>query len=201
MGRTSGATCCERIEVNEQHRICCGGPEWAALVRDSVVPWVTRGVGLGGHLLEVGPGYGATTDVLRTMVARLTAVELDPDLAAALSERFAGSNVTILNADATEMPFEAGTFNAGICMTMLHHVPTPALQDEILAAMARAVAPGGMVMGSDNLDSPQFRDGHVGDTCVPVDPAGLQQRLERIGLQDVEVETNPFAFRFRGRVA
>ena len=186
--------------MNEQHRICCGGPEWAALVRDSVVPWVTRGVDLGSHLLEVGPGYGATTDVLRTMVPRLTAVEIDDDLAAALGVRFAGSNVTIVHADATAMPFESAAFSAAICMTMLHHVPTPEMQDEILAAMARAVVPGGMVMGSDNLDSPLFREGHVGDTCVPVDPAGLQQRLERVGLTDVQVETNPFAFRFRGRV-
>ena len=187
--------------MNEQHRICCGGPEWAALVRESVVPWVTKGVDLGDHLIEIGPGYGATTDVLRTMVPRLTSVEIDDALAAALAARFAGTNVTILLADATKLAFADGIFSAGICMTMLHHVPTPELQDEILAAMARVVAPGGIIMGSDNLDSPLFREGHIDDTCVPVDPAGLQQRLERIGLTDVEVESNPFAFRFRARVA
>ena len=186
--------------MNEQHQICCGGPERAALVRDSVVPWVTRGIDLGVHLLEVGPGYGATTDVLRGMVPSITSVEIDDDLAAALAKRFAGTNVTILNADATRLPFEDALFSGAICMTMLHHVPTPEMQDEILAAMARVVAPGGSVMGSDNLDSPLFREGHVGDTCVPVDPAGLQQRLKRIGLTDVVVETNPFAFRFSGRV-
>ena len=186
--------------MNEQHRICCGGPEWAALVRDSVIPWVTRGIELGGYLIEVGPGYGATTDVLRTMVPLMTSVEIDDQLASALVTRFANTNVTVLNADATKLPFEDGKFSAAICMTMLHHVPTPELQDEILAAMARVVAPGGMVMGSDNLDSPLFREGHIDDTCVPVDPAGLQKRLERIGLTDVVVETNPFAFRFSGRV-
>lgn len=185
--------------MNEQHRICCGGPEWAALVRDSVVPWVTKGVDLGAHLLEVGPGYGATTDVLRTMVPRLTAVEIDTELAANLATKFAGTNVTILNTDATAMPFDRGTFSAGICMTMLHHVPSPELQDELLAALVRAVAPGGPVMGSDNLDNPVFREGHVGDTCVPVDPAGLPARLERCGLTDIVVETNPYAFRFVGR--
>ena len=187
--------------MNEQHRICCGGPEWAALVRDSVVPWVTKGVDLGEHLIEIGPGYGATTDVLRTMAPRVTSVEIDDALAAALTARFVGTNVTILHADATKLAFPDGTFSAGICMTMLHHVPTAELQDEILAAMARVVAPGGIIMGSDNLDSALFRESHVDDTCVPVDPAGLRQRLERLGLTDVEVETNPFAFRFRARVA
>lgn len=186
--------------MNEHHRICCGGPEWAALVRESVVPWVTRGMALGDHLLEVGPGYGATTDVLRGMVPRLTSVEIDDALAAALVTRFAATNVTILHADATKLPFEDGHFSAAICMTMLHHVPTLELQDEILSAMARVVAPGGAVMGSDNLDNALFREAHIGDTCNPVDPAGLQQRLERIGLRDVVVETNPFAFRFAGRV-
>ena len=187
--------------MNEQHRICCGGPEWAALVRESVVPWVTKGVDLGDHLIEIGPGYGATTDVLRTMAPSMTSVEIDDALAAALTVRFAGTNVTILHADATKLAFPDGMFSAGICMTMLHHVPTPELQDEIFAAMARVVAPGGTVMGSDNLDSPLFRDSHVDDTCVPVDPADLQQRLERLGLTAVEVETNLFAFRFRARVA
>ena len=185
--------------MNEQHRICCGGPEWAELVRNSIIPGVTKGFDLGDHLLEVGPGYGATTDVLREMVPRLTAVEIDPALAADLEKRFAGTNVGILNADATAMPFADGTFSASICMTMLHHVPSPELQDAVLAAMVRAVRPGGVVLGSDNLDSPIFRDGHVGDTCVPVDPAGLRERLEKAGLVGVVVETNPYAFRFSGR--
>ena len=186
--------------MNEQHRICCGGPEWAALVRESVVPWVTRGIDLGAHLLEVGPGYGATTDVLRGMVPRMTSVEIDDDLAAALVTRFAGTNVTILNTDATKLPFEDDAFSAAVCMTMLHHVPTAEMQHEILVAMSRVVAAGGYILGSDNLDSPLFRESHVGDTCNPVDPAGFQQRLEGLGLTEVVVETNPFAFRFAGRV-
>jgi 16S rRNA A1518/A1519 N6-dimethyltransferase RsmA/KsgA/DIM1 with predicted DNA glycosylase/AP lyase activity len=41
---------------------------------------------LGDEVLEVGPGYAATTDVLSESVPNLTAVEIDQDLAAMLRE-------------------------------------------------------------------------------------------------------------------
>ena len=44
-----------------------------------IIPWVLDGIDLGDDVLEVGPGPGLTTDVLVTMVPRLTAVETDPD--------------------------------------------------------------------------------------------------------------------------
>jgi ubiquinone/menaquinone biosynthesis C-methylase UbiE len=194
--------------MNKEHLAYCAGPEWAALVRDSITPWVTRGLDLGDSLLEVGPGPGATTVVLCEMVPHLTSVELDEALASQLTARTAGKNVTVKQADATAvkqadataLPFEDGTFSAAICMTMLHHVPTPELQDRILAEMARAVRPGGLVIGSDNLDSDPFRQAHENDTCVPIDPATLAARLKAAGLEEVRIETNPFAVKFVGIV-
>ncbi|WP_419197248.1 rRNA adenine N-6-methyltransferase family protein [Mycolicibacterium austroafricanum] len=59
------------------------------MIRDVILPWAMGDHRLGDDVLEVGPGYGATTDVLCTEVARLTAVEIDPDLAALLIDRFA----------------------------------------------------------------------------------------------------------------
>jgi SAM-dependent methyltransferase len=81
---------------------------------------------------------------------------------------------------------------------MLHHVPDRESQDRLLAEMARVVRPGGVVIGSDNLDSPEFREFHEGDVCLPIDPAELPRRLEAAGLRDVRVETNPYAYRFVG---
>jgi len=185
--------------MNAEHLAYCAGPEWAELVRDHIVPWVARGLDLGGHLLEIGPGPGATTDVLRHLVPRLTAVELDAELAAALAARFSGTNVEVVHGDATALPFEGRPFSAAICLTMLHHVPSMEAQDRLLAGMARAVAPGGLVIGSDNLDSPEFRAFHEGDICTPVAPDGLAARLERLGMRDAAVETNPYAFRFVAR--
>ena len=67
--------------MNRLHRWYCRSGAWAATVRDEL-PRVLRGVELGDEVLEVGPGPGLTTDLLRTRVPRLTAIEIDPQLAA-----------------------------------------------------------------------------------------------------------------------
>ena len=182
--------------MNKAHLEYCAGTEWADVVRRHVVPGATNGIDLGDHLLEVGPGPGLTTDVLAPLVPKMTAVELDEDLAAALAERFAGSNVTVRQGDATSTPFADNTFSSAICLTMLHHLPTPADQDRLFAELNRVVRPGGTVMGSDSLDSPEFRSFHEDDICTPVDPATLGARLKAAGLTDVRVEPNPFAVAF-----
>jgi len=56
--------------VNKAHLEFCSSPEWARLVEDELLPWVLDGYQLGDDLLEVGPGPGLTTDVLRRQAAR-----------------------------------------------------------------------------------------------------------------------------------
>jgi hypothetical protein len=80
---------------------------------------------------------------------------------------------------------------------MLHHLPSPGDQDRLLAEAARVLRPGGVFAGTDSLDSPEFRDLHDGDTCVPLDPATLGGRLERAGFGRSEVNVNDYAIRFR----
>ena len=185
--------------MNKAHLEYCAGPEWAEAVRKHIVPGATGGVDLGEHLLEVGPGPGLTTDVLATLVPKMTAVELDEDLAAALARRFEGSNVTVHRGDATATPFADGTFSSAICLTMLHHLPTPEAQDRLFAELNRVVKPGGVIMGSDSLDSPEFRSFHEDDICTPVDPNTLAHRLRAAGLTAIEVNPNPFAVNFRAK--
>jgi hypothetical protein len=57
--------------MNKNHEVC-GGEEWRTAVRDYIIPWALGDGQLGDDVLEVGPGYGATTDVFRERVARLT---------------------------------------------------------------------------------------------------------------------------------
>jgi SAM-dependent methyltransferase len=188
--------------MNEQHRVLCASDMWADTVRERVLPWALRDLDpdeLGGHVVEIGPGPGRTTEVLRTMTDRLTAVELDADLAAQLTTRLAGTNVEVVNHDATALPFADGTFTAGVCFTMLHHVPTAELQDRLLAELARVVRPGGWVLGSDSVASEELAELHDDDTYNPIDPDVLPDRLRRAGLADVAVVANAYALRFRGR--
>jgi SAM-dependent methyltransferase len=173
--------------VNEGHEQLCSSREWGDYLATEVLPNVLAGVDLGDCLLEIGPGFGLATDVLCTRVAHVTAVEIDPDYAARLAARLVDGNVRVVEGDATAMDFPDAAFTAAASFTMLHHVPTPELQDRLFAEVARELAPGAAFIGSDSLDSPGFRAFHAGDTCVPVDPAGLASRLTAAGFSPVRV--------------
>jgi 16S rRNA (adenine1518-N6/adenine1519-N6)-dimethyltransferase len=60
-------------------------------------------IGPGDHVMEIGPGQGPLTRELARRAARVTAIETDARLATALATQFAGSNVTIVHADALKI--------------------------------------------------------------------------------------------------
>ncbi len=80
---------------------------------------------------------------------------------------------------------------------MLHHVPTPALQDRLLAEVWRVLRPGGVFAGVDGVGSFLFWLIHLGDTYTPVNPNTFGQRLEAAGFADVAIERVLGGFRFR----
>src|ERR1700738_274409 len=94
-----GEQCTLTTAMNERHLQLCASAEWAETVRNEILPWALDGRTLGDDVLEVGPGPGMTTDVLRQATTHLTAVEVDAGLAAALAQRLAGSNVEVVHAD------------------------------------------------------------------------------------------------------
>jgi SAM-dependent methyltransferase len=182
--------------MNEAHLRICASPEWAAYVESELLPWALQEADLGDEVLEVGPGPGLTTDVLRRQVPRLTAVEIDERLASALAERMSGSNVDVVHGDGTRLPFDAGRFSAATLFTMLHHVPSEELQDKLLAEVRRVLRPGGLVVGSDGMATPARWELHQDDDYLPIDPAGLAARLTAAGFADPVVEVNDDRFRF-----
>jgi ubiquinone/menaquinone biosynthesis C-methylase UbiE len=136
--------------------------------------------------------------LLREITPRLTAIEVDRHLAAALRLRLRGTNTHVVTGDATAMPF-GSEFSACVSFTMLHHVPSPELQDKVLREVWRVTQPGGLFVGSDSLGGFFMRMIHIGDTLVLVDPETFGTRLEAAGFEVLEIEKNRDAFRFRAR--
>jgi len=187
--------------MNKAHEMC-GSDEWRKAMREVILPWALNGTDLGDDVLEVGPGYGATTDVLSQAVPRLTSVEIDDELAAMLTDRFADvPSVEIVNGDATSLPFTDNRFSGAACFTMLHHVPTIALQDRLFAEVARVLRPGAPLVASDSLGSEELKAHHEDDTYNPVDPDTLPDRLAAAGFADVNVRVNDFGWGVIARVA
>ncbi len=180
--------------MNAEHLEICGSEGWRDALRDLILPYALADARLGDDVLEVGPGPGMTTDLLRPEVAQLTAVELDEDLAAALEARLEGTNVEVVNADATAMPFEDGRFTGAVSFTMLHHVPTAELQDRLFAEVARVLRPGALFVASDSVASDELEALHDGDPYNPVDPAGVEARLLGAGFTEVDVRFNDFGW-------
>ncbi len=185
--------------MNRIHRWLCRSARWRRELEENVMPWVLDGVDLGAGVLEVGPGPGLTTDVLRPRIARLTALEIDSALAFALAARMQCSNVTVIQGDATHMPFPDAEFTGAVCCTMLHHVPSPALQNKLFREVFRVLKPGAVFAGVDSRTSFYMRLVHIGDTLVPVEPSTIQARLEAVGFEKIFVEAKPQRFRFHAR--
>jgi ubiquinone/menaquinone biosynthesis C-methylase UbiE len=185
--------------MNGIHRTICASRWWARGVERELVPWCLNGVELGEDVLEVGPGFGATTRVLARRPGRLTALELEERYCRRLTREL-GDTATVVQGDATELPFPEDSFSGAVCFTMLHHVPSPELQDRLLSEVARVLRSGGVFAGTDSLGHGLlFKTIHIGDTLVPVDPDGLPERLTHAGLNEVRVDTSPRSLRFRAR--
>lgn len=184
--------------VNRLHHWLCRSAHWRKTIEQRV-PWVLSDANLGQDVLELGPGPGITTDLVRLSAPRLTAIELDPKLADSLRDRLRGSNVDVVTGDATSMPFSDGQFSGGISFTMLHHVPSPQLQDKLLREVWRVLQPGAFFVGSDSMQSLFMRLIHIGDTLVPINPDKFGVRLEAAGFEVLKIEKGAGVFRFQAR--
>jgi ubiquinone/menaquinone biosynthesis C-methylase UbiE len=183
--------------VNRVHGLICSSGWWRGTVEQKLLPWALKGVQLGDNVLEIGPGFGATTRVLARRPGQLSVLELEPAYCERL-RRELGQEVTVVEADATAMPFDDARFSGVVCFTMLHHLPSAALQNRLLAEVSRVLRPGGVFAGTDSLGTGLiFKLLHIGDTLVPVGPERMGERIEAAGLLGAQVDRGGRSFRFR----
>jgi ubiquinone/menaquinone biosynthesis C-methylase UbiE len=187
--------------MNRVHHWLCRSAWWKRALDERIMPWVLHSTDLGSDVIEIGPGPGLTTDYLRARCPSLTSVEIDSGLAHSLQSRMRKTNVHVINADATQLPFADGSFSGAVSFTMLHHVPSPALQDKLLSEVRRVLRPGGTFAGMDSRTNWRMRLLHIRDTLVIVDPASFEQRLQRAGFTDIRIDLIDRAFRFQARAS
>ena len=185
--------------MNAVHDVLCSSGWWAKRVETELLPWGLQDAELGDDVLEIGPGFGATTRVLARRLERVTALELDPGYCRRLRTAL-GDRIEVAEGDATELPFEDGRFSSVVCFTMLHHITPAANQDRAFAEIARVLQAGGTLAGTDSVGNGRlFKLIHVGDTLNLLDPATLRARLEAAGLASVAVDRGGRSIRFRAR--
>jgi ubiquinone/menaquinone biosynthesis C-methylase UbiE len=163
------------------------------------------------RLLEVGAGVGAQTEILLRHWPDLhvTGVEInDEQLDEArrflLTVPWAGDRYTLAKGDATQLEYEAGSFDAAFLCWILEHVGDPA---RVLSEVRRVLVPGSPVVCSEVLNATFFIDPYSPDTLrfwtafnehqleVGGDPfvgAKLGNLLQSVGFRDVQTEVKSF---------
>jgi ubiquinone/menaquinone biosynthesis C-methylase UbiE len=186
--------------VNTVHNLLCSSRWWARRVEDKLIPFGLAELALGDDVLEIGPGFGATTRLLADRLdGRLTALELETRYCARLRSEL-GDRVSVVEGDATRLPFEDWRFSAVICFTMLHHIADRSLQDRAFAECARVLRPGGVFAGTDSIGTGTFfKVIHIREQLLLIDPGQLPARLAAAGLEEPFVERADGTFRFRAR--
>jgi SAM-dependent methyltransferase len=97
-----------------------------------------------GRVLELGAGTGRLTAAFVEAGCQVTAVERDPDMLEALTERV-GATATVVARDVRELP-DLGTFGLVVLPTsLLNELPDVEARRDTLAAAAGACRPDGVV--------------------------------------------------------
>lgn len=174
----------------------CRSAPWGLVAR-RMIPWATQGLPLIGDVLEIGGGSAAMAAALARShpQVRLTTTDADPVMVEAAQQRLAGFPLAgARQADATRLPFEAGSFDTVLSFLMLHHVIE---WERTVIEVARVLRPGGTFVGYDLLASRAASWVHRADRSPHrlIEPGAFEPALRRAGLEPVHLRDS-----FGGRV-
>ena len=173
----------------------CASGLWQYLTERKWLPWLLEETDLGEHVLEVGAGPGAATAELARRVRSVTSLEYSHDFCVGLRAKTdAGS---VVQGDASVLPFESQAFTATIAVLVLHHLRSSDAQDRAFAEIFRVLKPGGVFVALEIQDGWLTRVAHFRSTFVPVSTDGLNSRLGGVGFSNVSVNNRGGAIRIR----
>ena len=133
--------------IDEANRVAWArtAPTYAAnfglLTGDATAPLLdAAGVGRGTALLDIGTGPGTILGSALERGAHIAAVDLTDEMVAEARQRFPSVDVRVANA--TQLPFGDGSFDAVTFAFSLHHMAEPV---RALAEAHRVLRPGGRI--------------------------------------------------------
>lgn len=168
--------------------------------RERILEWAR--LQSGETVLDVGCGTGALAIAAKQRVGsagEVHGVDASPEMLARADKksRKAGSEVTLMQAAAQELPFPDAQFDVVLTTLMLHHLPRKA-REQCAREIARVLKPSGRVLAVDfsapareqrGFLSHFHRRGHIdpGDIAVILGGAGLNVvESGAVGFQDLQ---------------
>lgn len=125
-----------------------GKRRWERRVR-----MLTSHITPGMNVLEIGCGTGYYTKELEKTGARITAIDISPDLLNVARTSVISEKVTFKIDNAYDMSFEDGIFDTVVGISVLHHLD----MERSLKEIYRVLKPGGAIRFSEpNMLNPQI---------------------------------------------
>jgi 16S rRNA (adenine1518-N6/adenine1519-N6)-dimethyltransferase len=168
---------------------------------------IVGGLGeVSGHtVIEIGPGRGAITGALAARAGRVLAIELDRELAAGLRQRFAGSNVTVVEQDVLTFDFAEAAAADRERLAVIGNLPYGITSPILLklagshAALDRAVLMVQREVADRVVAAPGSRD--YGVLSVTVQMYGPVERLFTLPPSAFSPPPEVYSTVFRWRIA
>ena len=173
----------------------CASGFWRYITERRWLPWLLEGTDLGERVLEVGAGPGAATAELARRARRVTSLEYSHDLCVRLRTKVDAASV--VQGDASVLPFASQTFTSAIAVLVLHHLRSRDAQERAFAEIFRVLKPGGVFVALEIQDGWLTRMAHFRSTFVPVSTDGLNGRLCAAGFSNLRVTKRNGGFRIR----
>jgi ubiquinone/menaquinone biosynthesis C-methylase UbiE len=173
----------------------CASRLWRNLTERKWLPWALEGTDLGKRVLEVGAGPGAATAELARRARSVTSLEYSHDFCVSLRTKVNAASV--VQGDASVLPFASQTFTSAIAVLVLHHLRSSDAQDRAFAEVFRVLKPDGIFVALEIQDSWLTRVAHFRSTFVPVSTDGLNGRLCAAGFSNIRVTNRNGGFRIR----
>jgi ubiquinone/menaquinone biosynthesis C-methylase UbiE len=187
------------MEMTGLEKWLLASPAWGAFSKRVLVPWVVSFARPPSEawVLELGCGRGSEAEVLAERFPdwRLTATDYDTEMVSLAEKRLSrfGERVGVEEADASALPYPAGSFDLVLAVLVWHHVGD---WRKATAEAARVLRPGGWLVLADAL-APFF----AGPTGRLFAPAGtytfgeLREAIRDAGFRRWRVRRGPLWYR------